>query len=550
MGGYLVARALKQKGVEYIFTLCGGHIQPIYSGCAEVGIKLIDVRHEQAAVHAADGWARLTGKPGVAVVTAGPGLTNSLTGIANARRAGSPVVVIGGQAPLFQFEKGGLQEMDHLGLVAPITKWGKRVHHTSRIPEYIDMAFRQATAGRPGPVFLEVPLDILVNAEEEDIIPFPQNSQGQPQILGEPALIEKAAEVLLAATKPVIFGGSAVWWDSAGRALEELSEKIQSPIFVNGMGRGCIRFENPLLFSQSREKALNETDVLLLVGAEMDFRLGYGDPTVINPGAKIIQINIDPTEIGRNRGVEVGIVGNTRSVLKQIIDAVNHVKVHSARHHWVRELKAEEERDLEIIKEFQKSDQVPIHPVRLCHEIDEFLGRNAIVIGDGGDIVSLGARIIRARAPGHWLDPGPFGCLGVGMPFGLAARLAKPDEQVLLLSGDGSFGFNAMEIDTAVRFRLPMVVVIGNDGGWGQMRSGVEAMKVETTGSGATELGFTRYDNLVESLGGVGFNVERPEEIRPALERAFESRLPACINVKLDPYGSRQILSASRGMAG
>jgi acetolactate synthase-1/2/3 large subunit len=485
----------------------------------------------------------------VAAVTAGPGLTNAITGIANARRAGSPLLVIGGQAPLFQFEKGALQEMDHVELLKPITKWSKRVHHTSRIPEYIDIAFRQATTGRPGPVFLEIPLDILLNSEEEGTISFPESSQRSARIQGEPALIEKAAQILLAAEKPVIFGGSAIWWDDAGAALEDLSRSIGAPIFVNGMARGCVSPEYPLFFSQAREKALSEVDVFLLAGGEFDFRLGYGDITAINPRAKIIHINGDPAELGRNRAIEIGIVGDVRSVLRQLKEAVGPNNVSQQRRSWAQELRIEEQRQRKALDAFCSSDQIPIHPARLCHEIDQFLDREAIIIGDGGDIVSMGARIIRPRAPGHWHDPGPFGCLGMGLPFGLAARLARPKNQILLLYGDGSFGFNAMELDTAVRLRLPMVIVIGNDGGWGQMRSGVDAM-ASATDSSATELGFTRYDKLAEALGAVGIYVERPGEIRPALERAFENGAPVCINVKIDPRGSRQVISASRGMGG
>jgi acetolactate synthase-1/2/3 large subunit len=361
-------------------------------------------------------------------------------------------------------------------------------------------------------------------------------------------LIEQAVQILLAAERPVIFGGSAIWWDDAGAALEALSRSIGAPIFVNGMARGCVSSENPLFFSQSREKALSEVDVFLLVGGEFDFRLGFGDITTINPRARIIHINGDPAELGHNRDIEIGIVGDARSVLQQLKEAVGNNNVSEQRKSWAHELRVEEQRQLKTLDPFRLSDQIPIHPARLCHEIDQFLDREAIIIGDGGDIVSLGARIIRPRAPGHWHDPGPFGCLGMGLPFGLAARLARPKNQILLLYGDGSFGFNAMELDTAVRWRLPMVIVIGNDGGWGQMRSGVDAMASKD--SSATELGFTRYDRLAESLGARGIYVERPSEIRPALERAFENGAPVCINVKIDPQGARQVISASRGMGG
>ena len=547
-GGYLLARALKNEGVECIFTLCGGHIQPIYPGCRETGIKIIDVRHEQAATHAADGWARITRKPGVAVVTAGPGTTNSITGIANAMRAGSPMVVIGGQAPLFHFEKSALQEMDHIDLLRPITKWAKRVHETRRIPEYISAAFRHAATGRPGPVFLEVPIDVLMTSENEETTVFPENSRTESRPCGDPAYIERAAELLHASRKPVIMAGSAIWWDDSGASVERLSATVNAPIYVNGMARGCISAENPLHLADTRAKALGEGDVILVVGAEFDFRLGYGESVLLSGSAKIIQIHIEPSEIGHNRSVDVGIVGDTRAVLTQLCDALDGLGTSSERQAWVGELTAAENKAKDHMKTFMESDRVPIHPARLCRELDEFLD-DAIIIGDGGDIVSMGARIIRPRGPGQWLDPGPFGCLGMGMPFGLAARVARPEKQLLLLYGDGSFGFNGMEIDTAVRFNLPMVVVIGNDGGWGQMRLDAETMGMNPEDVTATELGFTRYEKIVEAFGGFGEYVEEPSDIRPALERAFSSGLPACVNVKIDPDGAREMLQATRGMA-
>jgi len=547
-GGYLAAKALKNEGVECIFTLCGGHIQSIYGGCLDLGIKIIDVRHEQAATHAADGWARVTRKPGVAIVTAGPGLTDSITGIANAMRAGSPMIVIGGQAPVFQFEKGALQETDHLALVRPITKWAKRVNDTWRIPEYISIAFRQAMAGRPGPVFLEIPIDKLMSTENEDTVVFPESSRTKAKPYGDPTYIERAAELLSASKRPAVMAGSQIWWDDSGSIIEELSKALTAPIYVNGMARGCINARNPLHLSRTRGKAMGDADVVLVVGAEFDFRLAFGDSTYINSSAKIIQIHVESSEIGRNRPVDTGIIGDTQAVLRQICEAMGKVKFSPERETWFKELRGEEDEKLEQMERFMKSDKVPIHPARLCREVDEFLDEDAIIIGDGGDIVSIGARILRARAPGQWLDPGPFGCLGMGVPFGLAARLAKPDKQLLLLYGDGSFGLNGMEMDTAVRFDLPMVVVIGNDGGWGQMRVDAQAMGLSSKEVAGTELGFTRYDKMVEAFGGLGIYVEEPSEIRPALERAFESNRPACVNVKIDPDGARQMLRSTRGM--
>ena len=548
-GGHLLARALGNEGVECVFTLCGGHIQPIYSGCVEAGIKIVDVRHEQAAAHAADGWARLTRKPGVAIVTAGPGTTNAVTGVANAMRAGSPMVIIGGQAPLFHFERGALQEMDHVDLMRPITKSAIRVHETRRIPEYIAAAFRKAAAGRPGPVYLELPLDVLMSSENEDTTFFPEDRSAKGKTYGDPACVEQAAELLRSSASPVIMAGSSIWWDDAGGAIEELAACLTAPIYVNGMARGCIDRKNPLHLVTTRGKALGGADVVLVIGAEFDFRLGYGDSTLIHGNAKIIQINTEAAELGRNRSVDVGIAGDTRAVVEQIRGALGAPEPSPERKGRVDELTAAENETLGRTRTFAESDAIPIHPARLCREIDDLLDDDAIIIGDGGDIVSLGARMIRARAPGQWLDPGPLGCLGMGVPFGLAAAIAQPDKQLLLLYGDGSFGFNGMEFDTAVRFGLPMVAVIGNDGGWGQMRMDVRAMGVGADELVATELGFTRYDKMVEALGGHGEYVENPSDIRPALERAFSSGKPACVNVKIDPAGARQVLRPTRGMA-
>ena len=548
-GGYLLARALKNEGVKCIFTLCGGHIQPIYSGCVEAGIKIIDVRHEQAAAHAADGWARITREPGVAVVTAGPGTTNAVTGIANAMRAGSPMLVIGGQSPSFQFGKGALQEMNCIDLLKPVTKSAASVYETRRIPEHIATAFREALAGRAGPVFLETPLDVLMDSENEDTTNFPENSRTKAKSYGDPACVKQAAELLRSAARPVIMAGSAIWWDDAGSTVEKLAEKLLAPIYVNGMARGCINPKNRLHLSTTRGKALGEADVVLVVGAEFDFRLKYGDSVLVHGNAKIIHINIDASEIGHNREVDVGIVGDTQAIAGQLCDDLGSPPPSSDREQWVEGLVKAEDEEQERIGPYLESDSVPIHPARLCREIDDFLDEDAIVVGDGGDIVSMGARLIRPRAPGHWLDPGPLGCLGMGAPFGLAAAVAKPDKQLLLLYGDGSFGFNGMEMDTAVRFGLPMVAVIGNDGGWGQMRMDARAMGAGEKDGVATELGFTRYEKMVEALGGYGDYVEKPSEIRPALERAFDAGKPACINVKIDPEGTRQVLKPARGMA-
>jgi acetolactate synthase-1/2/3 large subunit len=393
-------------------------------------------------------------------------------------------------------------------------------------------------------------MDVLLTSEEEDTTVFPTRSRTKARVHGDPEYIERAAELLRSSSRPVIMAGSAIWWDDSGETVERLADALHAPIYVNGMARGCIDAKNPLHLSLTRGRALGQADVILVAGAEFDFRLGYGESDHINGAAKVIQINIDSAEIGHNRSADIGIIGDTRAVIEGLCKALGSPGSTSGRDEWLKILAADEKSKLDETAPYLQSDDIPIHPARLCREIDEFLDDDAVIIGDGGDIVSMGARIIRPRAPGQWLDPGPLGCLGMGAPFGLAAAIARPDKQILLLYGDGSFGFNGMEMDTAVRFNLPMVAVIGNDGGWGQMRLDAQAMGIDESQLAATELGFTRYEKMVEAFGGFGAYVEAPSEIRPALDRAFSSGRPACVNVRIDPNGSRQVLAPARGMSG
>ncbi len=542
-GGHLVARMLAQEGVKYIFTLCGGHISPIYEGCADEGIGVIDVRHEQAAAHAAEGWAKVTGQPGVAVVTAGPGVTDTVTAVANAFQAPSPMILIGGRSPLAQWEMGALQEIDHVEFLKPITRWARAVLETRRIPEYLSIAFRHACAPKPGPAFLEIPMDVLNGSVEESQVVFPNKYRTEARPQGDPDLVEKAAELLLAAQRPVAIGGGSIWRCQASGELRQFIEMANVPVFLNGMGRGSVPPDHPLFFSYCRNFALGQADVVLISGAPFDFRLGYGRPPAFHPDARVIQIELDATDIGRNRAVEVGIVGDVKHVLRQLTQEYSRRAPMRKEPAWVERLKQAEARIQQAEEPYLNSDAVPIHPLRLCKEVRNFLDRDATVIGDGGEIVQFASRVLAAYYPGHWLDPGQLGCLGVGTGFAMAAKLARPDKQVLIMNGDGSFGLNAMEFDTMVRHCLPVVSVIGNDGAWGQMKHGYLARYGRCVG---VELApGTRYDKMVGALGGYGEFVERPEDIRPALERAFASERPACVNVITDPdvsYGgvSRQ----------
>ena len=531
-GGWLVARMLKREGVEVVFTLSGGHIAGIYDGCLREGIRVVDTRHEQAAVHAAEGWAKTTRKPGVALLTAGPGVTDGVTGVANAYLAGSPILVIGGAAPLGFWDRGALQEMGQIDLLRPITKWARTVHETSRLGEYVGMAFRQMLSGKPGPTFLEMPMDVLNNFADTDTLfdlGEPSNYRAGGRSAPDPAVVVQAATLLEKAQRPVIMAGTAVWWSDASEPLRQLAERIQAPVYLNGAGRGCLPPTHPLFFTSSRRKALEGADVILAIGTRMDFRLNHGQPPLIPAEAKILWFDLAAEDIGVNRGAAVGLVGDVGLSMSQVAEATKPI----ANEEWLTYIRNEERRSIERDAAALHSDAVPIHPMRFCREIRDFIDEDTTVVGDGGDIVSYGGKVINVAKPGYWLDAGPMGCLGTGTGFAMAAQLARPGKKVLILSGDGAFGLNGMEFESMARQKLPIVAIIGNDGAWGQIKHPQRSMIGHAT---AAELSpGIRYDKMVEALGGYGELVERPEDIRPALERAFGSGLPACVNVLIDP---------------
>lgn len=531
-GGRIVAKALKAEGVTHVFTLCGGHIMPIYDGCLDHGIRVVDTRHEQTAGHAADGWARVTAKPGVAIVTAGPGLTDAVTGVASAWRANIPMLIIGGQGPHALCDKGSLQDMNHVDLMRPITKWSHSLPEAARLAEYVSTAFRIATTGVPGPVYLEMPVDFLFDSVDESKIEFPTGYRTEATIAGDPAYVERAYQLLRAAEKPVALVGSQLFWSKRRDAYQPFVERFGLPVYVNGQGRGSLPPDHPYYFHRTRKDALRAADVILIFGTPLDFRLGYGRASHLNPRAKLIQVDLDGGEIGRNRHVDVGIVGDTGMVMAQLTELAGSGSGSAAAREWVRELRAKESARLEQMQPEMASDATPINPLRLCKEIDAILDEDTIVIGDGGDFVATAASVLRIAKIGQWLDPGPLGTLGVGPGYAMAAKLARPESNVIIVYGDGAFGLNAMEYEAFVRQKINVVGVIGNDAAWMQIRRG----QVEFYGEEravATKLDFTRYDRVVEALGGHGEYVEEPAEIRPALERALGCGKPALVNVRL-----------------
>jgi acetolactate synthase-1/2/3 large subunit len=532
-GGRVVARALKAEQVQYVFTLCGGHVMPIYDGCFDEGIRVIDVRHEQTAAHAADGWARVTGKPGVAVVTAGPGLTDAVTGVASAHRANIPMLIFGGQGPRPFADMGSLQDMNHVELMRPITKWAVSVPEGRRLAEYASMAFRIATTGVPGPVYLEMPIDQLFDSYEEERLVFPTQYRTEAGIAGDPRYVERAFERLRSAQRPVALVGSQLRWSQRREAYPIFAETFGMPIYVNGLGRGSLPPDNPYFFSQTRKDALKRADVVLIFGTPLDFRLGYGRETHFHPGAAIVQVDLDGSEIGRNRPIDVGIVGDTGIVMEQLTtlaksDGFNRAMVKP----WLDEIRQREQEKWDRMRPEMASDTVPINPLRACKEIADALGSDAIAIGDGGDFVATAASILRIHEQGHWLDPGPLGTLGVGPGYAMAAKLAKPNNPVVIVYGDGSFGLHGLEFEAMIRQKINVVGIVGNDAAWQQIRRGQVQLYGEERAV-ATALSFARYDRVVEALGGHGEYVENPHDIRPALDRALSAGKPALVNIKI-----------------
>jgi thiamine pyrophosphate-dependent acetolactate synthase large subunit-like protein len=542
-GGQLVARMLLKEGVRTVFTLSGLHIAPIYAGCVEEGVRLVDTRHEQAAAHAADAWARLTRGPGVCVVTAGPGVTGTVTAVANAWAANVPLLVLGGAAPTFNQGRGSLQEMPQTQLFAGITKWSDRVPSPDLVPSFLARAFRVCRAGRPGPVFLELPWDVLSNGADEALAEEMTGYRADARSPGDPDQVAKAAALLASAERPVMLGGGSLWWDGAAETLAHIAEVTRIPVYLNGMGRGSLPPDHPSFFQASRKEALGEADVVLVVGTPLDFRVGYGGEPTFAHGAKVIQVDIDAAEIGRNRPVEVGIFGDSRSVLRQLLEAAGGGTWGHAG--WRRRLRGKEEERAAKQRVHEESSQRPIHHFRLARAIETVAGRSDVTyVSDGGNVVAVAAKVLRVRRPGRWLDPGPLGCLGVGAPFAIAAKLLAPERPVCVIQGDGAFGLNGMDFETAVRFGLPMVVVVGNDAAWGQIRVPQRSMYGEEK-SPATRLAPTRYDLIVEGMGGRGEHVDDPEDLVPALERAFASDRVYCLDVAIDPEAA-----AAAGAAG
>jgi acetolactate synthase I/II/III large subunit len=527
-GGRLVARRLKAHGVSRLFTLSGGHLFSIYDGCREEGIEIVDVRHESTAAFAAEGWAKVTREPGVCALTAGPGVTNGMSAMGSAQANHSPMVVLGGRAPAGRWGMGSLQEIDHIPFVRPLTKLAVTPESTAEIPGLIDEAFATALEPHGGPAFVDFPLDyVFMEAPEpEDAFAGPPTRASRG---AEGEAIERAAELLRSAERPVVMAGTDLYWGHGESELLALAETLRIPVFLNGLARGCVPADHELFYSRARSHALKEADVALVIGVPMDFRLGFGGS--FGDDTEIVVIDVAEPSRRQLRPVAAELYGALGATLADLRTAAGAQALASAR--WLEDLRAvESERRAAEQAELQ-DDRAPLHPMRLYAELGRVLDRDAIVIGDGGDYVSYAGRVIDSFHPGCWLDPGPFGCLGSGPGYALAAKLAHPDRQVVLLLGDGAFGFSGMEFDTLARHGVSVVGVMGNNGIWALEKHPMEFLYGYSV---AAELRpGTRYDKVVQALGCHGELVERPRDVVPALERAFSAGVPALVNVLTDP---------------
>ncbi len=526
-GGQIIARALTAEGVDALFTLTGGHIVPILDGCVQEGIRVVDVRHEQTAAHAAEAYTRLTGRLGVAAVTAGPGVTDSITALAAAQFSGTPMLLLGGRHFIRQEHRGGLQEMDHPQLVRPVTRWATTAWETGRLADYIATAARHAFAGRGGPVFLDVPLDVQADMVGEDSIDWPEGYRHSEPVGAEDTVVERVAELLLRAERPVVFAGGGLRPQAAG-AMVPFAEALGAMVYLSGAARGALAFGHDLLGNRTRSEAFAEADLVLALGVDWDFRTGYG--AKINPDATVVQVDAEPTKIGWNRAAHVGIVADPGRFLDQV-GAHKATYGRSNIAGWANQLQSSEAEKLAAANALAGSIDAPVHPERFGREVAEFFGPDAIVAVDGGDIVSTTAKWLQVSHPGHVLDPGPFGTLGTGPGYALAAKVTHPDKEVGIVFGDGGFGFHGMEYDTYLRHELPIIGVVGNDGVWNNIKTFHSAFYPDRLV--ATDLGVRPYHAMVSGLGGHGSFVRKATKLRAALDEARASNMPALVNVHL-----------------
>jgi acetolactate synthase-1/2/3 large subunit len=527
-GGTHAVAVAQRYGVTAMFTLSGGHVFPLYDAAvkADPPVRLVDVRHEQTAVFAAEATARLTRTPGLAVVTAGPGVTNSMSAVTTAWFNGAPLVLLGGRAPDYLWGRGALQEMDHVPLLAPVTKRAWTEHDKARVAASVDEAFRIALTPHRGPVFCDFPLETIYDQAEAELPPAGVSPTASAP--GDPSDVSRIAALLGEARRPVLVLGSDVWLGGADRAAREFAEALRQPVITNGQARGILPGGHELLVSRARSLAFAEADLVIVAGVPLDFRLRYGSFGPKDTPARVVHVADAPGGIATHCQLAASAAGDLAAFFSSLADQARP----AADADWLARLQAAASGAVAADAALLASDASPVHPMRVYGELLKVLDDDAVVIGDGGDFVSFAGRLVEPARPGRWLDPGPFGCLGTGLGYAMAARLAYPASQVVLLLGDGAAGLSLMDADTLARHNLPVVIVCGNNGAWGLEKQPMQALYGYDVAADLRP--GTRYDEVVRSLGGDGEMVTSPSQIAPALRRAFASGVPYLVNVVTD----------------
>lgn len=525
----LVGKSLRRHGVDTMFYLMGGPMLAAESSCIAEGIRSIDVRHEQAAAMMAHAYARVRGRPGVCLAASGPGALNLVTGLATSLLDCTPVVALGGSSSLRELGTGAFQEIDQVAAMRPVVKWADRVLEPRRIPEMIDKAFSIAMSGKPGPVYLDLPGDLLYTKIDDSTVVWPDYARAQPaRATAESGAVEKAARLIAQARRPVIVAGSGTLWSQASDAMRAFVDATGIPFYTTPQARGVIPEDHQYAYLNARTTAFREADVVLVVGTRPNYVVGHLKSPRFHAEAKFIRIDIDPAEVANTARLDAGLVGDARAVLEQLRDACESVRPQRFEA-WHAHLAQAHAKGSQKHQALLDSDKVPIHPLRLCREIRDFMDREAILCVDGQEILNFGRQSIPSYMPGHRINSGTFGTMGVGLPYALGAKAARPEREVICLHGDGSLGFNAMELDTAVRHGLPVIVVVSLNGGW---------TSDPTKQKPGRDLGYTRFHDMAASLGCHGAYIEQPKDIRPALEAAREAvarGVPALVNVRTDP---------------
>ena len=531
-GAELFVQAAAQLGIDTIFTLVGDHLNEVLAAAARSGMRIVDLRHESAVTHAADAWARIHRRPALSLVTGGPGHTNSLTGIATANVAGSPLIAVSGSRPNTLAGREAFQDLDQAAMTRPVVKWAAEPPDAAQIPFYLHRAYQIANSGRRGAVHLTIPVNLFTGEGQAAAVPSMAEAACAPRT-GD---VSRAAELLRAAERPVAIAGSGVWWSGAEEALRRFIEHTSLPLYTITMARGAVPDDHPLsmgyadpALNRAAFRAFQEADLFLVIGKRIDYRLAMGGTRLFPPAARFIQVDIHATELGLNHGLDAAICADARLTLEALMEAPGRP---GGLPHWVqrvRALRAEWECELARAAEDRGA---PMHPAAFFRELRAALPGDVLYAWDGGDFAHWGRASLPARQRGGWLRLGPLGTIGSSLPNGLALQLANPERPVAVITGDGALGFYIAEMDSAVRHKLPIVVIVGNDAGWGLER---ELQQFATGGAPtvACELQSARYDLIMKGFGGKGETVERLDEVRPAVERAFRAGVPYCLNVKI-----------------